>query len=125
MNQLRKEIRSCMRGNTFTDCARSAATFCFPGDFVGFKGHFPERPVLPGVCKIQAILVICELHKGVPVQLREIVTAKFFAPADVDDELTFDAVELPAAGDRCLVKTHVSRGGERIARIDLLVSYAD
>lgn len=123
MNQLRTEIRSCMGSSVLTDRTCIAGTFRFPVDFIGFRGHFPGQPVVPGICKIQAILVLCELHKDAPVQLREVVTAKFFAPAEAGDELTFDVVESPAAGDRYLVKTHISRGGERIARIDLLVSY--
>jgi len=102
---------------------RVSATFRFPSDFIGFRGHFPNGAVLPGVCKIQAVLVLCETLKAAPAQLHEVITAKFFAPAARGDELSFDVVQSSCAADRYLVKAHVSRRGERIARIDLLVGY--
>lgn len=125
MNKLRTEIRSYMRDIAVGDDGRMTFTCQFPPDFMGFQGHFPGQPVVPGICKMQAILALCESRKDVPVRLREVVTAKYFAPAGAGEELAFDVVQSPAAGDRHLLKARVSRGGERIARIDLLVSYGD
>ena len=88
-----------------------------------FKGHFPGKPVLPGICKIQTVLVLCEKHRSAPVRLHEVIMGKFFTPVEGGDELSFDCSEVPCDGGRFRVRAHVSRGDERIARIDLLVSY--
>lgn len=59
MSRLRDEIKSSM--SELRDNGKEiTAHFCFSQEFIGFKGHFPGRPVLPGVCKIQAILCMLE-----------------------------------------------------------------
>ena len=44
-----------------------------------FKGHFPGKPVVPGVCMVQIILEMMEAVVGKPVRLREADTIKFLA----------------------------------------------
>lgn len=122
-NQLRTEIAACMSAPADDGEGRMSATFSFPGDFIGFKGHFADGAVLPGVCKIQAVLVLCETLRSTPARLHEVVTAKFFSPVQAGDEVFFDCREVPGDDGRCRVKASVSRGEERIAKLDLLISY--
>ena len=42
-----------------------------------FEGHFPGKPVVPGVCMVQIILEIMEDVVGKPVRLTESETIKF------------------------------------------------
>ena len=35
----------------------------FDKNFIGFNGHFPENPVLPGVVMIKVMIVMIELCK--------------------------------------------------------------
>jgi 3-hydroxyacyl-[acyl-carrier-protein] dehydratase len=42
-----------------------------------FEGHFPGKPVVPGVCMVQIILEIMEVVAGKPVRLTEADTIKF------------------------------------------------
>ncbi len=83
---MREEIKKQMK--VFSQTAESVAgEFCFPASFSGFNGHFPEQPVLPGVCLIQAVLVLAEsLHSAPPV-LKEVVSAKFFAVVRPGDKI--------------------------------------
>jgi 3-hydroxyacyl-[acyl-carrier-protein] dehydratase len=43
-----------------TDLSSIRATVVFNADHAVFKGHFPGRPVVPGVCMIQAIREMME-----------------------------------------------------------------
>ena len=54
MSRLQQEISNAMLQLTLLDKNNARAWFLFPREFVGFQGHFVERPVLPGICKLHA-----------------------------------------------------------------------
>ena len=123
MNRLRTEIRACMSGLQDGGEGRYTATFRFGDDFIGFKGHFADRAVLPGVCKIQAALVMSEMLGTAPVRLHEVVMAKFFSPVESGDELCFECRETESDDGLNRLKILVTREGERVARMELLISH--
>lgn len=47
-----------------------------------FSGHFPGRPVVPGVCLIQAVKEVMEIQLGRPVMLSEALNVKFLQVID-------------------------------------------
>ncbi len=96
-----------------------SAKFCFPASFSGFDGHFPDQPVLPGVCLVQAVLVAVEQALGQKLELTEIVLAKFFSVSKPDETLT--AV---CRVNEEMIRAKISRGDDRIAEIRLKVTYA-
>ncbi|MFC0518666.1 hypothetical protein ACFFGT_30910 [Mucilaginibacter angelicae] len=49
-----------------------------------FKGHFPGRPVVPGVCMMQMIKEILENHLGKKLQLVKADNIKFLSFIDPD-----------------------------------------
>ncbi|MBU0896929.1 MAG: hypothetical protein KJ629_05295 [Candidatus Omnitrophica bacterium] len=121
MNRIRQEIRKSMVYLKNVSATETEAKFIFDEDFIGFKGHFPGRPVLPGVCKIQAALVIYEEKNNSQPQLKEIVSAKFFSPVSVNDELIFKYQEERLCQD-VLVKVKVSVNNNKVAQIHLTVA---
>ncbi len=56
MSNLRSEIQALLRSVAFRPDGSLTAEIEFPGTFIGFQGHFPDRPVLPGVCKVLCVL---------------------------------------------------------------------
>lgn len=54
--------------------------FCFPADDPTFAGHFPHRPLLPGVFQLEMVRFTAEAVLKQPVFVREIVKAKFLRP---------------------------------------------
>ena len=57
-----------------------AFEYCFnPGDPV-FAGHFPGRPVLPGIFQLELTRVAAESVLGCSLAVREISRAKFQRP---------------------------------------------
>jgi 3-hydroxyacyl-[acyl-carrier-protein] dehydratase len=61
-----------------------AAEFVFPPDFIGFAGHFPGNPVLPGIAQIMAVLHAC----GPGLRLRAVKNCKFLRPVVPGERLS-------------------------------------
>ena len=95
------------------------AHFKFPPDFLGFQGHFPLEKVLPGVCQIQCVSSMIERFIGKPVLLKEIVSAKFFAPVLPSEEIICVCRGLNDSYEDFVVKASVSKNGKTVAELKL------
>ena len=115
---MNEEIKQHVRADSVEEGAFSAE-FCFPSTFSGFDGHFPENPVLPGICLIQAVLAATEMARDQKLKLTEIALAKFFSVSQPGETLT--AV---CRVDEEMVRAKISRGEDRVAEIRLKVTYA-
>ncbi len=62
-----------------------------------FKGHFPNKPVMPGVCSLQIVQELLEQHLGRRLRLTKASNIKFMALIDprVDPDLDFDLTQTP------------------------------
>jgi len=117
---LSKDIKRCMTNFREIEIGHVCAEFVFDADFMGFQGHFEDKPILPGVCKILAALeVINEWKKK--AELREIVSAKFFQPVTCNEKLLFECFETGARLDDRLIKIKITRSGNKIAELKLKV----
>ena len=54
--------------------------FSFPADDPTFAGHFPNRPLLPGVFQLEMARFAVEAVLHCPVTVREIIKVKFLRP---------------------------------------------
>ncbi len=63
-----------------------------------FEGHFPERPVLPGVCQMYALREVLSRFHGREMQWESVRDLKFLSPVlpPEDVELTLSVKETPA-----------------------------
>jgi 3-hydroxymyristoyl/3-hydroxydecanoyl-(acyl carrier protein) dehydratase len=99
------------------------ATVTFPESFTGFKGHFPGRPIVPGVCKIMVVVVLLERGVRRIVRIQEITLAKFYQPVGpsqaVNVEVAWEACEDTILSARALFFLT----GQKIAEIKLRCSY--
>ncbi len=115
---IRTQIESCLHEVTASD-DRITATACFGSDFIGFQGHFPENPVLPGMCLLETIMVLIRRLKGTSVRMKELVTTKFICVVLPDQTVTVDCM---LTGN--IVVAHIKTETERIAQIKMKVAYA-
>ncbi len=122
MSRLRKEIKSSM-SELRDDGKELTAHFCFSPEFIGFKGHFPGRPVLPGVCKIQAILCMLEETTQKTPQLKEIVSAKFFTPVTCNEEIVCTVRRVLEGSEEMRVSSLIMNRDKKIAEIQIEVNY--
>lgn len=79
MSRISKQIQKSRVDFKKVSDSEAEAVFVFKKDFIGFKGHFVDNPVLPGVCKIQAVLSVFSKLNGRHPELKEITSAKFFS----------------------------------------------
>lgn len=52
---------------------------CIAADHAVFAGHFPGRPIVPGVLLLDTVLL--ELEAATGLQTRSLASAKFLSPA--------------------------------------------
>ncbi len=119
MNRLEQDIRAALVDVGPGEGGERIARFVFPPGFLGFQGHFPGNPVLPGVCMIQAVLAALTDGASARVSLSRIVSAKWFAPVKPGEELNFVTRETPAGEGKAVVKARVTCGGKRVAELAL------
>ena len=123
MSKLKNEIKACMSELLKTENQGLSGKFSFPKEFLGFQGHFPGNPILPGVCKIQAAILMLEEAKKKPLRLKEIILAKFFAPVTANEEVIFNLKELDILDSEEEIEVLVSAKDKKIAQLKLRVSF--
>ena len=99
------------------------AHFCFSKEFSGFKGHFPGKPVLPGVCKIQAILCMLEEATHQTPSLKEVVSVKFFTPVTCNEEIVCSVRRVSEGSQEMRISSLVTKKDKKIAEIQLKVVF--
>ncbi|MCX5698236.1 MAG: hypothetical protein NTX01_00855 [Candidatus Omnitrophica bacterium] len=122
MSKLRQEIKSSLQAIEQVSDLKTSARFVFAKKFIGFKGHFPNNPILPGVCKIQAALLVLEERKHKNVRLLEIILAKFFAPVTFNQEIIFNLEEHPKNSSELTVTVKVNCEDKKIAQLQLRIN---
>ena len=73
-NEVRKLVTNLQEDETTKEVS---ANFKFPTSFLGFKGHFPQESILPGVCQIEMVLAVIATHLGSDIKLKSVSRAKF------------------------------------------------
>jgi len=123
MRRIKQETEACLSGLVVKSPTVSAE-FLFPAAFIGFQGHFPGKPILPGACQLQSVLTTIEKGAGKAVVLKEVDRAKFVTPIFPDEPVTCTVEEVSAAGDATF-KACISKGGERVMEMKLRVSLVE
>lgn len=83
-------------------------TWPVPIDHPAFAGHFPGRPILPGVVLIDRAILFAAQLPGLADASWQIANAKFFSPVRPGEQLTF-SLQGRAGG----ALTFTVRSGER------------
>jgi len=100
------------------------ASFVFPDTFIGFQGHFPGNPVLPGICMIQSLLAIVQASNEKDLSLEEVVSAKFYTVVGPFERLDFDCRERSLEKGSLQVSAKVTSNGKRIAELKINAAIA-
>ena len=107
-----------------TDGGACEATFTFDRAFPGFDGHFPNNPIVPGVCELSAVELMAQEATGNPrLRTCEIIQVKFRAPLLPDDRATF-ALTLQEKEGRLVAAATVKTApdGPAMAKIKLALA---
>ncbi len=126
-NEMDSQIKRCLQNVTKTeDSVRGR--FEFPEPFIGFAGHFPDNPVLPGICKVKAGLILLEQQYGTVVEIKEIVRAKFFSPVSVNQPLDYICREVSTDRDNRIVTINITGQEEKkiaYLKLDVVLAKRD
>ena len=120
MSKLQTEVQQCITKISSSDANVTRATLLFPQSFIGFDGHFEQQSILPGICKIQAVLAVAS-HTLEDVSLSCVKLAKFFTPVMPGDEITLDLTIKKTADSPVKLSAIITRGSDKIAKIVCLV----
>ncbi len=90
----------------------------FDRNFIGFDGHFPDNPVLPGVIMIRIMVKMYELHRKMDYALSVIKKAKFAGPVFAGDVVMF-SVKADERESGVELSGKVSKSGKNISKVFL------
>lgn len=105
---------------------RSETTVCFGDDHPAFAGHFPGRPIVPGVLLLDAAVHAAQQARraagrgDAAAPACEIGSAKFLSPVAPGETLTI-CLETTATG---AVRFEISSGSRKVATGTLVLSPA-
>ena len=85
--------------------------FCFGACDPTFAGHFPNRPLLPGVFQLEMARMAAEWILNCPLAVREITKAKFQRPILPDEPVRLE-LKLSEAGGTIQARAGFSIGGQ-------------
>ncbi|PKO91409.1 MAG: hypothetical protein CVU16_08040 [Betaproteobacteria bacterium HGW-Betaproteobacteria-10] len=60
-----------------------------PTDHPALAGHFPGRPIVPGVVLLDRAILFAEQRLAIPARQWKVNNAKFFSPVEPGENLTF------------------------------------
>lgn len=116
MSRLLREVRSCATGPAHTDeNGFRTMEFIFPPTFVGFDGHFPDRPILPGIVQVLAGMLTAGDDS---MTLQKVAKAKFSRVIN-PGELMLVRAETQKKDDTTLATIIISVGGDTAATMTL------
>jgi len=92
---------------------RQAFTWQVPVDHPAFAGHFPGRPIVPGVVLLDRAMACAETWLGRQVSGWQVGNAKFLSPVGPGETLVFTLVFTLGSATGTGVSFSV-RAGERL-----------
>jgi 3-hydroxyacyl-[acyl-carrier-protein] dehydratase len=121
VSRIREEIRGSIKHLWMNTEAVLLAHLSFSTSFAGFQGHFPGKPILPGICLIQAMLGSYEAYHKIPIRLIELRTAKFVAPVLPEEDIIMECQEMSKQGREVIVRASCKKDDKKIAMLEALV----
>ena len=65
-----------------------SAAFCFSETLALFAGHFPERPILPGILQFEMVKYAAEKTYGCGFKIKSIAKSKFSAQLYPEEDIS-------------------------------------
>ena len=121
MSRLEKEIHTLLDNTFEIDETGVTADVIFDTRFIGFSGHFPDTPVLPGVVMIQLMIMMCERAVGQSLRLADIREAKFTEPVLPEEKITVSLTPPEESNDGIRAKGIFHKQEKVAARVSLLL----
>ena len=103
------------------DNGDDSCTFSVPGDFSGYRGHFPGNPILPGIVQLSFIRRLAERRLGIPLRLAGVRRIKYLRLITPDLPVTLKlALEKSEDGTWSADASFVNNEGGRVSAAKLI-----
>jgi 3-hydroxyacyl-[acyl-carrier-protein] dehydratase len=99
----------------------SAFEFNFNADDQVFAGHFPQRPILPGIFQLEIVRMAAEWLQNRPLTVTEIVKTKFLRPILPGEILKLE-IKLAEADGVISARANFTCGGQSAGEAFLKLS---
>jgi 3-hydroxyacyl-[acyl-carrier-protein] dehydratase len=120
MNTIREQIRSMLRVEERDGGFR--ALFDVDSGLSVLPDHFPNRPILPGICMIQAVVLACAVRLQVgDLRVRMLKNAKWLQPIEPGQQVVIDADMISVNDGDFQIKAKLSVSDKRCAEFSLVV----
>ena len=120
MSKLNTELTALIKNKLNYDDPDLNAEIKFDKNFIGFSGHFPENPILPGVVMIKIMTIMLELYHKKKYLLSQIKQAKFIEPVFADTPILF-SIRSNVDSDGTKITGKVFNSDKIIAKISLIL----
>ena len=98
-----------------------SCTFSVPGDFSGYRGHFPGNPILPGIVQLSFIRRLAERRLGIPLRLAGVRRIKYLRLITPDLPVTLKlALEKSEDGTWSADASFMNNEGGRVSAAKLI-----
>jgi 3-hydroxymyristoyl/3-hydroxydecanoyl-(acyl carrier protein) dehydratase len=119
MNPVREQIRSMIQVQPREGGFR--ALFNVGPELSVLPDHFPNRPILPGICMIQAVLLAGARQLSIPdLRMIALKNAKWLQPIAPAQQVVIEADMTPTTDGDFHIKAKLSAEGKRCAEFSLL-----
>jgi 3-hydroxyacyl-[acyl-carrier-protein] dehydratase len=119
MNPVREQIRSMIRVEPREGGFR--ALFDVSEGLNVLSDHFPNRPILPGICMIQAAVLAAAQRQGiVELRVHSLKNAKWLQPIGPGQQVVIDVDMTPASDGGFQIRAKLSAEGKRCAEFSLV-----
>ncbi len=98
---------------------RGVTQWMVPADHPAFAGHFPGRPILPGVVLLDMALHVVADAAGTGLEVCEISLVKFLSPAKPGDTLEIRH-DFPAGG---IIRFDIAADERKIASGNIVLRF--
>jgi len=93
MSKIDQEITDLLINNLKFSDKTLSSRIKFDKNFIGFHGHFPDNPVLPGIIMIKVMIKMYELFREKDFFLSKIKKSKFIEPVLHNNYVTFKVTD--------------------------------
>ena len=120
MSLIRNQIDELIKDKIVVQDLTLTTQIKFNKSFLGFIGHFPNNPILPGIVIIFVMIRMYELYKNQKYTLSQIKLAKFIEPVSDETMISF-FVKSDIDKDGIKLSGKVLKSDKIISKISLIL----
>ncbi len=96
----------------------------FLPEFTGFKGHFEDQPILPGICQLELVRAVVARGLEQPLSLMQVKSVKFLHVVKPNEVIDIQ-ITINNCADTLLIDATISCATNKIAKIKLELAIED